>query len=104
MGRRVTSGEVEGVPRWTGAPAVRNVVAVAHPRTAGRPRGPPSRSSAVHVQLVTFALDGITEEDYLADCRTETGVFATMDELLATIWLPRTAHEHLRRAVPVARP
>lgn len=41
----------------------------------------------MYVQLVTFTLDGPTEEQYHTGCRQETHVFADLPGLLAKIWL-----------------
>lgn len=41
----------------------------------------------MHVQVVTFGLQGISEEEYHQGCREETGVFADLPGLIAKIWL-----------------
>lgn len=41
----------------------------------------------MYVQLVTFTLDGPTEEQYHDACREETGFFADLPGLLSKIWL-----------------
>jgi hypothetical protein len=41
----------------------------------------------MHVQLVTFALDGISEEQYREACEAETGSFAGLPGLICKIWL-----------------
>lgn len=41
----------------------------------------------MHVQVVTFGLKGISEEDYHEGCRSETGPFADLPGLLAKIWI-----------------
>lgn len=41
----------------------------------------------MHVQLVTFGLNGVSEDDYQEACRTQTGTFAALPGLLAKIWL-----------------
>lgn len=41
----------------------------------------------MYVQLVTFTLNGPTEEQYHETCRQETGAFADLPGLLAKIWL-----------------
>lgn len=41
----------------------------------------------MYVQIVTFALDGITEEQYHEACQAETGPFASMPGLMAKVWL-----------------
>ena len=41
----------------------------------------------MHVQVVTFGLDGITEGEYHESCRGETGAFAQLPGLLAKIWV-----------------
>lgn len=48
---------------------------------------PDAEEATVYVQLVTFTLDGPTEEQYHDACREETGVFADLPGLLAKIWL-----------------
>ncbi len=40
----------------------------------------------MHVQVVTFGLDGLTEAEYHEGCRGETGAFAELPGLLAKIW------------------
>lgn len=41
----------------------------------------------MHVQVVTFTLNGITEEEYREACAAETPVFAALPGLLSKIWL-----------------
>lgn len=41
----------------------------------------------MHIQVVTFGLKGISEEDYHSACEGETGIFAELPGLLAKIWL-----------------
>lgn len=41
----------------------------------------------MHVQLVTFTLDGPTEEQFREACREDAEVFAGLPGLLAKIWL-----------------
>lgn len=41
----------------------------------------------MHVQVVTFELDGITEEQYHRTCEQATGTFASQPGLLAKLWL-----------------
>lgn len=41
----------------------------------------------MYVQLVTFTLNGVTEEQYRQSCSDETAVFATMSGLLSKVWL-----------------
>lgn len=45
----------------------------------------------MHVQLVTFGLQGISEEEYHAGCRDEAGIFADLPGLSAKIWLKDSA-------------
>jgi hypothetical protein len=42
---------------------------------------------AMQVQVVTFELNGITEEEYHEACRVETDTFAALPGLLAKIWI-----------------
>lgn len=46
----------------------------------------------MHVQIVTFGLNGISEDEYHTACGAETATFATMPGLLAKVWLrdPKT--------------
>ena len=41
----------------------------------------------MHAQAVTFALNGITEDEYRADCAGKTETIAALPGLLAKIWL-----------------
>jgi hypothetical protein len=41
----------------------------------------------VYVQLVTFGLNGPTEDQYLESCREELDIFAALPGLLGKIWL-----------------
>ena len=41
----------------------------------------------MHVQIATFALNGITEAEYHEACQEETSTFAAIDGLLAKTWL-----------------
>jgi hypothetical protein len=41
----------------------------------------------MHVQMVTFTLNGITEEQYHEACAAETESFAALPGLLSKIWL-----------------
>lgn len=41
----------------------------------------------MHVQVVTFSLDGITEEQYRDACAEETATFAALPGLLGKVWL-----------------
>lgn len=43
--------------------------------------------SPVHVQVVTFRLNGVTEDQYHTECEAETDTFASLPGLLAKIWL-----------------
>lgn len=41
----------------------------------------------MHVQVITFGLNGITEEQYHQACEAETETFAALPGLLAKTWL-----------------
>jgi hypothetical protein len=41
----------------------------------------------MHVQVVSFGLNGITEEQYRQSCQGETGTFAGLPGLVCKIWL-----------------
>lgn len=41
----------------------------------------------MHIQIVNFGLNGISDKDYQLACQDETEPFATMPGLLAKIWL-----------------
>lgn len=41
----------------------------------------------MHVQVVTFTLNGITEEQYREACAEETETFAALPGLLSKVWL-----------------
>jgi heme-degrading monooxygenase HmoA len=41
----------------------------------------------MHVQVVTYGLRGITEDEYLEACQEETATFAGIAGLLAKLWL-----------------
>jgi hypothetical protein len=41
----------------------------------------------MHAQVVTFTLNGITEEQYQEACSAETETFAALPGLLSKIWL-----------------
>ena len=41
----------------------------------------------MHAQVVTFGLNGITEEQFHGACVAETSTFANLPGLLAKIWL-----------------
>ncbi len=41
----------------------------------------------MHVQVVTFGLDGVSEEEYVEGCKAEAPVFADIPGLIAKIWL-----------------
>lgn len=45
----------------------------------------------MHVQVVTFGLQGISEEEYHNGCKEETGIFADLPGLIAKIWLRDSA-------------
>lgn len=51
-------------------------------RWAGRRKG-----DAMHVQVVTFGLNGITEEQFRDACGADAPMFANLPGLLAKIWL-----------------
>ena len=50
-----------------------------------------TEEGAMHVQVVTFALKGVTEEEYHEGCKDETSVFADLPGLIAKIWLRNPA-------------
>ncbi len=41
----------------------------------------------MHIQTITFGLDGVTEEQYITDCHQVTATVASTPGLLATVWL-----------------
>ncbi len=41
----------------------------------------------MHIQIITFALDGVTEEQYITDCHQVTAGVAATPGLLANVWL-----------------
>lgn len=41
----------------------------------------------MHVQIVTFRLQGITEEEYRQGCETEAPAFAEIPGLVSKVWL-----------------
>lgn len=45
----------------------------------------------MRVQIVTFGLEGISEQEYHQGCREETGIFAQLPGLIAKIWLRNSA-------------
>lgn len=45
----------------------------------------------MHVQIVTFTLAGISEDEYHQGCRQETGIFASLPGLIAKVWLRNQA-------------
>lgn len=45
----------------------------------------------MHVQIVTFGLEGISEDEYHQGCKEETGIFARLPGLIAKIWLRNSA-------------
>lgn len=45
----------------------------------------------MHVQIVTFGLEGISEDDYHEGCGEETGIFAQLPGLIAKVWLRDSA-------------
>ena len=46
-----------------------------------------TKGEAMHAQVVTFGLNGITEEQFQEASRAETQTFANLPGLLAKIWL-----------------
>lgn len=45
----------------------------------------------MHVQVVTFGLEGVSEEDYVEGCKTEVATFANIPGLIAKVWLRNDA-------------
>lgn len=41
----------------------------------------------MHVQVVTFRLEGVSEEEYVEGCKAEVAAFANIPGLLAKVWL-----------------
>lgn len=41
----------------------------------------------MYVQIVTFGLEGVSEEDYREGCQKETSTFSSVPGLLTKIWL-----------------
>lgn len=41
----------------------------------------------MHVQIITFQLNGPTEEQYIEACRSETEAFRDLPGLIAKVWL-----------------
>lgn len=52
----------------------------------------------MHVQVVTFGLNGISDEEYQRASQDETEAFATLPGLVAKIWL-RNAESNIYGAV-----
>lgn len=50
------------------------------------------RETQMHTQVITFGLNGITEEQYHAACEAEAPMFASIPGLLTKVWLrdPKT--------------
>lgn len=46
----------------------------------------------MHVQVVTFRLNGVSEDQYHTACESETDTFASLPGLLAKIWLRGPEH------------
>lgn len=44
----------------------------------------------MHVQIVTFGLNGVSDEDYQRASKDETEAFATLPGLISKIWLRNT--------------
>ena len=58
------------------------------PLTDAIPAGPGrTKGEAMHAQLVTFGLNGITEEQFQEASRADTPTFANLPGLLAKVWL-----------------
>ena len=45
------------------------------------------RETQMHAQVITFGLNGITEEQFREACGADAPTFATLSGLLAKIWL-----------------
>jgi putative monooxygenase ydhR len=45
------------------------------------------KGDAMHAQVITFGLNGITEEQFREACGADTPTFANLPGLLAKIWL-----------------
>lgn len=41
----------------------------------------------MHAQVVTFGLNGVTEDEYHSACEALTGTFADLPGLLAKVWI-----------------
>lgn len=41
----------------------------------------------MHIQIVTFGLEGITEEEYRQGCQAEAPAFASVPGLVSKVWL-----------------
>ena len=41
----------------------------------------------MHIQIVNFGLNGISDKDYQLDCQNETETFSALPGLLAKVWL-----------------
>jgi Putative mono-oxygenase ydhR len=55
---------------------------------AVRAMGPGRRKGeAMHAQVITFGLNGITEEQFREACGADAQTFANLPGLLAKIWL-----------------
>jgi heme-degrading monooxygenase HmoA len=68
-------------PHDTAAPRSYGHVIPSSPRIKHR------KEDAMHAQVVTFTLNGITEEEYREACEGEAETFAALPGLLGKIWL-----------------
>jgi len=53
----------------------------------GQGPGPEEREKQMHAQVITFELNGITEEQFREACGADAPTFANLPGLLAKIWL-----------------
>lgn len=71
-----------------GARSPKFVVASTTPRGFGRETLlRTTKGDLMHVQIATFGLNGITEDEYLQACQAETATFAAIPGLIAKTWL-----------------
>ena len=61
------------------------------------------KGDAMHAQVVTFGLNGITEEQFREAAGADAPTFANLPGLLAKM-APGPRDQHLWRSVPVGRP
>ena len=47
----------------------------------------------MHIQTITFGLDGVSEQQYITDCHQATAAVASTPGLLATVWLESPENE-----------